>query len=103
MCASPDLAYFTSGALIGSRSHGEEAPLIRDALQRVLPAVVELESRSRNDSLYGLRYEHFARTREIPHARRDVDGDAADILTHYLHLARMQSNARFESDLPHRI
>src|ERR1051326_5955533 len=103
MWASPDFAYLTSGALIGSRFHREDSPLIGDTFQCVLAAILELESRSGHDALHSLGHEHFSRFREVADARCDVDGDAADVGAHHLDPAGVQTDTRIASNCPTRL
>src|SRR5919201_3168968 len=72
------------------RHDAEEAPWIRDPLQPVLAAVLEVDPRAGDEVLDGARDEHLAGLGKRRHARADVHGDAADLAVDELALTRVQ-------------
>src|SRR5215218_6073225 len=62
-----------------SSSHGEHVPLAGDALERMAPAVREIDARAGNQIAHGARDEHLARPGERRDARADVHGNTGQV------------------------
>src|SRR5919198_3481431 len=100
MLTSPLFAYCVLGA------DGIEPPLARNALQLVDAALLERDSRARDEVLHRAGDEDLSRPRFGRHARPDVDCDPAGLVAVELALARMDPGAHLEAELadgtPHR-
>src|SRR5207342_841837 len=83
--------------------HLVQAPTIRDALQFVLPAVLEGESRAGDQVLHRIRDEHLARSCQRRHAGTDVDGDPPDGVALELDLTCVKPDADVEAEILHRV
>ena len=67
----------------------------------MLTGVVELDTRARDEVLYGPGSNHLARARRIHNARREMNGDAEYIRFSPLHLAGMQAGADLDTKRGH--
>jgi IS30 family transposase len=77
-----------------------EAPRAGDAPELVLAPIVEDQTGSHDEVGHRARRPDRARLREGGNPRRDVDGDAADIVAAELDLARVHAAAHIDSELP---
>src|SRR3954466_399746 len=89
----------TNGSGSPSLVRGVQLPRVGNALERVGAPVGELDPRPGHEILDGPRNEPLARPRERADARRDVNGDAADVVPHHLALPRVQACANTDSQL----
>ena len=81
---------------LGGWRDGVETPLAWHALQLGHAAVVECDSGSGDEVLYGLRDKHLSRRRPRGDAGADRDGDAGDLVVEQLALARVEAGAQLE-------
>src|SRR5215203_2163796 len=93
MLTSPLFVYRVSGG------DGKQPPLARDALQLVLTAVVEFDSRARDEVFDGRGDKDLARRGEPGDPGADRDGDPRDLVVVQLALARVQSRAQLQPKL----
>ncbi len=70
-----------------------ELPLSRNALQRVLAAIVERNTGACNEIFDRSRHENVARLRERSESCSDVDGEASESFTVAFTLAGVESSA----------
>lgn len=67
----------------------------------MLTGVVERDTGTRDEVLYGPGNDHLARARRVHNARREMNGDAENIGFGPLHLAGMQAGADFDAKRGH--
>src|SRR5512133_2151678 len=80
------------------RYDAEQAPRVRNPLQPLPAAILEVDSGPADEVLHGARDEHLAGLGERCHTRADVHRDAADLAVHELALARVQARADLQVD-----
>ena len=80
-------------------SHCEQAPLFRDALERVNALVLEGDARTGHEVFDGAGDHDLAGAGRRRHAGAYVHGDAADIVADHLALARVQAGPRLDAYL----
>src|SRR5437879_13688500 len=68
-------------------------PLVRDALQRVRPAIFEHDPRTGDEVLHGPGDEDLARPRQGSDAGTYMHADAPHVTASELHLARVNAGA----------
>ena len=78
--------------------HRVESPFAGDALERVGAPLLEAETRAGNEVLDGAGHEDLACSGERGDAGADVHGDAADLVSDDLALARMQPRADLDAE-----
>src|SRR5207344_2358665 len=76
----------------------EQAPLVRDALQRVQPAILELEPGARGQVLDRARDQNLPRPGLRDDALPDMHGDAGQALLQDLDLPRVQAGADLDPE-----
>src|SRR3990172_6715412 len=81
-------------------SHCEQAPLFRDALERVNALVLEGDARTSHEVFHGAGDHDLAGAGRRRHAGANVHGDAADIVADHLALAGVEPGSRLDSQLP---
>src|SRR5204862_8013516 len=81
----------------------EETPRPRDALQLVLPAVVERETAADDEIDNRPRHPHLVRLRASLDSLREVDADASDVVSSTLDLAGVESDADGETSMCQRV
>src|SRR3954468_24306605 len=74
----------------GPLDHAVEAPFPRDALERVLPALGEVDARADHEVLDGVGPQHLPRLAQRAHPRADVHGHPRHVVAADLALARVQ-------------
>src|SRR5262245_61459631 len=84
----------------GGSSRREEPPLTVDALEGARTAVLEAQTRPDHEVLDGTGREDLSGSRLGGDARADVDGNAADVVSHTHALAGVDSDAHLEPDGP---
>src|SRR5215216_4702864 len=105
-CPSTELAtafVHRAGSSEGQVFDDEELPLAGDAFERMGAAISERDARTRNQVGDGARDEHLVWMRERLHPLCDVDGDAADVVTAQLDLARVEPIAHMDADRADRV
>ena len=78
-----------------------QLPAVGDSLQLVQAPVLELDPRSRHQILHCLRNEGLACPGHRRDPRADMDGDAPELVSHDVTLARVETDAEIHSDLVH--
>src|SRR5581483_1413230 len=79
----------------------EQSPLALHTLESAAAPVAEGQPRADDEIPDGARRQHLARRGFACDARADVHGDAADVVSHALALARVQSGADLEAERTH--
>ena len=70
-----------------------QVPVARNALEGVDTAVCEAQVGARDEILHGTRNQHLIRLRGSADSGPEVNGDAADLVSHHLTLSRVESGA----------
>ena len=78
--------------------HGEQLPLVGNALEAVNAPVGELQPRARDKILHGTRDEHLAGGGHARDSLADMHGDARDVSAARLHLAGVQAGAYLQAE-----
>src|SRR5206468_5188531 len=78
--------------------HGEHAPLPGHTLQRVRPAIFELDAGTGHQVFHGPGYQDLVRVGHRSHACPDVDRDAPDLVSHELDLPRVDPCPNLQPD-----
>src|SRR5262245_10493360 len=74
-------------------------PLALDALERMHPAVFELDPRAEDEVLHGARHEHRSRPGERGDPRADVYGEAGQVVAAPFGLTGVQAGADGDSEI----
>jgi len=96
----PRSASLTSATESRSDRRREQVPATRHALERGLPTIRELEAGASNQIPDGAGDEHLAVGGLCGDARRDVDRDAADVVSHLLDLTGVHACPDLQPDAP---
>src|SRR3954452_24956970 len=86
------------GVLKNSLLHGVDAPLARDALERVRAAVAERDVGAHDEVLRGPRHQHLARAGERERPGPEVPGEAAHVAPDHLALAGVEPAPQLEAE-----
>src|SRR5436190_10247426 len=84
-------------------SYGEHMPLPGHTLQRVRPAILELDAGAGHQILHGPRYQDLVRVGQGGYACPDVDRDAPDLVSHELDLPRVDPCPNLQPDRVDRV
>ncbi len=76
---------------------GKQSPGTGDALELVVTAVGELDSRPGDQVDHGARDQYLARVGQAGHPSTDMDGDAAEVVVSDLTLAGVQPGANLQA------
>src|SRR5580704_19093039 len=67
------------------------------------PAIGEPQAGARNQIPQNARGQNLAGRSELSNPRRDMHGDAADVVRQDLNLARVQSGSNLQTEVAHRV
>src|SRR4030095_8733627 len=84
-----------------SRADRINVPFARKSLERLRAAIVEADAGARDEIFHGARDQHLARARQRRDSGAGVHGDAAQLVAEDLALARVQTGANLQAQLPH--
>src|ERR1700730_6878800 len=82
----------------GAGASRVELPSIRDPFQSMDPAILEEDARTGAEVFDGARHDNLARCRDGADARRDVDGDASDVIAVHFDLPGVNAGANLETE-----
>ena len=77
--------------------HGEQSPGSGDALEFVLPSIIEGQARSSHEKRDGTRNHKLSCAGIVEHSRRDVDADSHDVAFSKLDLTGVQPGPNLDA------